>query len=115
MQLKELATKLGIEEYPEEFEKIYKELDGNNTAFFNKAEFDKLEAEYGILEGTFQPGSIHEIPLQSPPGYYSKGRVGLQAFSDTVGRQNKIPESLALYANAEYNGSRGELYGTPAT
>ena len=50
MQLKELALKLGIEEYPDEFEKIYKELGENNTAFFNKAEFDKLEAEYGILE-----------------------------------------------------------------
>ncbi|MBE6645813.1 MAG: hypothetical protein E7612_10655 [Ruminococcaceae bacterium] len=51
MQLKELAEKLGMESYPEEFEKIYAELDGNNTAFFNKEEFDKLETEYGILEG----------------------------------------------------------------
>ena len=50
MSLKELASRLEIEEYPEEFEKIYKELNGNNKAFFNKEEFDKLEAEYGILE-----------------------------------------------------------------
>ena len=50
MKLNEIAEKFEITEYPEEFEQIYKDLNGNNTAFFNKEEFDKLEAEYGILE-----------------------------------------------------------------
>ncbi len=49
MELKELAAKLEIEEYPEEFEAIYKNLNGDNTKFFDKEAFDKLEAEYGIL------------------------------------------------------------------
>lgn len=50
MTLKELASRLEIESYPDAFEEIYKELQGNNTAFFNKDEFDALEKEYGILK-----------------------------------------------------------------
>lgn len=50
MELKELAAKLEIEEYPEEFEAIYKSLNGDNTKFLDKEAFDKLEAEYKILD-----------------------------------------------------------------
>lgn len=50
MELKELAAKLEIEEYPEKFEEIYKNLGGDNTKFFDKEAFDKLEAEYKILD-----------------------------------------------------------------
>jgi hypothetical protein len=48
MSLKELATRLGMEEYPEEFEKIYEDL-GGKADFFNKEEFDKYEEKYSIL------------------------------------------------------------------
>ncbi len=50
MTLKELAKKLGVEEYPEEFEEIYNSLNGDNTLFFNKAEFDKYEEKYKVLD-----------------------------------------------------------------
>ena len=50
MKLSELAKNLGIDSYPEDFEKIYNRLNGDNTAFFDKDEFDVLEREYGILE-----------------------------------------------------------------
>ena len=54
MTLKELATALEIESYPEDFERIYNQLDGDNTAFFNKDEFDVFEREYGILGEYYQ-------------------------------------------------------------
>lgn len=54
MNLCELAKNLGIDTYPEDFEGIYNRLNGNNTAFFNKEEFDVFEREYGIL-GEYYP------------------------------------------------------------
>ncbi len=60
MKIKELATRLGIEEYPEAFEKIYNSVDLKSTEHCDISSFEKLEAEYNVF-GDFYPALIDGI------------------------------------------------------
>lgn len=49
MELKELATSLGIEDYPEKLEKIYENLPEDDGSLYNVEYIRELEAKYGLL------------------------------------------------------------------
>ena len=49
MELRELATLLGIEKYPEELEEIYKNLPEDDGSLYDVEKIKVLDDEYGLF------------------------------------------------------------------
>ena len=83
MQLKDLAKRLGIEEYPESLEEIYKSLDENDYSLCDTDNIKQLEKKYNLIGKYTDIAILAAEKLREDKDMLSWGRLAV-AYNKTI-------------------------------
>ena len=77
MELKDLATALGISEYPEEAETVYLTLGDDDGLLYSKEYLKELNERYGVLKGIYEETMAAADALSRQPELSLWGRLAV--------------------------------------